>query len=229
MPRRAAIPRERDGKSTRESVLDAAERHFAERGFAGVSMRAIAGEAGLKNQASLYNHFASKQALYEAVLGRGLEPIVALMVESRGQSESPAIGPSIDRMFDYLAEHPDVPRLIQRAALDDARRLRGTVTRLLRPAFAEGVTSLASNASTRSGEALPYLALGLYNLIFGYFANVQLLEIVGLNDPLGAASLARQRVFVKAAVAQLLDRETQERRPQRLRVAKGKRRDGDAS
>ncbi|MFI5366367.1 MAG: TetR family transcriptional regulator [Candidatus Binatia bacterium] len=32
-------------------ILDAAERRFAERGFAGVSMRGIAADAGLRNQA----------------------------------------------------------------------------------------------------------------------------------------------------------------------------------
>jgi AcrR family transcriptional regulator len=206
MARRATQPRTRDGRSTRECVLDVAERHFAGRGFAGVTMREIAAESGLKNQASLYNHFANKQALYEAVLGRGLEPIVALMVESRAGRRSRAadVGSFVEKTLDYLAEHPQVPQLIQRAALDDSRRLRGPITRLLRPVFAEGLRSLASTAAPRRPEELPYLALGLYHLIFGYFANVQLLEIVGQPDPLGPAALARQRTFVKAAVAQLL-------------------------
>lgn len=212
MPRRAALQRVREGRSTRECVLDVAERHFAERGFAAVTMRDIASEAGLKNQASLYNHFANKQCLYEAVLARGLEPIVALMAQSGGgRGHATDVAPSVEKMLDYLARHPDVPRLIQRAALDDGRRLRGTVTRLLRPVFTQGLTSLAASAEGRSPEELPYLALGLYHLIFGYFANLQLLEIVGQPDPLGAASLARQTAFVKAAVADLLT----PRRPRR--------------
>jgi AcrR family transcriptional regulator len=208
MLRRASTPRAREGKSTRECVLDVAEHHFAEHGFAGTSMREIATEAGLRNQASLYNHFPGKQALYEAVLGRGLEPIVDLMVESRtrrGRSRRRTdVGAFVERVLDYLGGHPDLPRLIQRAALDDNRRLRGTVTRLLRPVFAEGLTSLAEAGASRRPEELPYLALGLYHLIFGYFANVQLLEIVGQRDPLGPSALARQRAFVKAAVNQLL-------------------------
>ena len=47
-----------DLSSTRNAILDAAERRFAEYGFAGVSVREIAADAGLKNQASLYYHFA---------------------------------------------------------------------------------------------------------------------------------------------------------------------------
>lgn len=200
---RRAQAKAREGKSTRDCILDVAERRFADSGFAGVSMRDIATDAGLRNQASLYNHFPSKQALYEAVLGRGLEAIVALMRESRAASPG-EVEPFVDLTFGYLAEHPELPRLIQRAALDDGRRLRGTVTRLLRPVFGEGLTVLAGTGTRRRAEELPYLALGLYHLIFGYFANVQLLEIVGQKDPLGAAALARQRRFVKAAVVQLL-------------------------
>ena len=66
-----------DSRPTRELILDVAERRFAERGFAAVSMREIAAEAGLKNQASLYHYFKNKRALYEAVLTRSVEPILA--------------------------------------------------------------------------------------------------------------------------------------------------------
>ena len=70
---RSQEPTSKDPRSTRDLILDAAEARFAERGFAGVSVREIAGDVGLKNQASLYHHFKSKRALYEAVLARGVE------------------------------------------------------------------------------------------------------------------------------------------------------------
>ena len=63
---------------TRERVLDVAEELFAARGLAGTSMRDIATKAGLK-AASLYNHFSGKQALYEAVLRRGVEPLIEIL------------------------------------------------------------------------------------------------------------------------------------------------------
>src|SRR5947207_13065534 len=78
MSPRAATARAREAPSTRDAILDAAERRFAERGFAGASMREIASEAGLKNQASLYHHFRHKRALYAAVRPRGIAPIIAL-------------------------------------------------------------------------------------------------------------------------------------------------------
>ena len=67
-------PPRRDGARTRERILDAAERLFAERGVAGVSLRAIIAEAGV-NLASVHYHFGSKDALVNAVVGRYAGPI----------------------------------------------------------------------------------------------------------------------------------------------------------
>src|SRR6188474_2669941 len=171
---RAAVARKREAPSTRDVILDAAERRFAERGFAAVSMREIAGEAGLKNQASLYHHFNHKRALYEAVLARGVAPIVGVVAESGrnwqdDQLDADRVGAALDRIVDFLEEHPHLPRLIQRAALDDSRYLRNAVTRLLRPLYSEGLTVLAGAFRRWDPAELPHLAVGIYHLIFGYF------------------------------------------------------------
>ncbi len=199
--------------STRALILDTAERQFAERGFAGVTMRHIALDTGLKNQASLYHHFRHKRALYEAVLARGLEPIIALLVES--SEAAPPAGTStaaqrrvvdtiLDRLLDYLTEHPHLPRLIQRAALDDSRYVRSAIPQLLSPLYEVGLSALAGTGSRWEASDLPHVASGIYHLIFGYFANAPLLEVLLPADPRGAEGVARQRRFVKAAVAQLL-------------------------
>ncbi|MBR6470225.1 MAG: TetR/AcrR family transcriptional regulator [Victivallales bacterium] len=56
-------------RKTRELILETALRLFARRGFAGVSVRDIAGELELTASA-LYVHFRSKQELLEAILRR---------------------------------------------------------------------------------------------------------------------------------------------------------------
>jgi AcrR family transcriptional regulator len=215
MKARSAARKPREVRSTRDVILDAAERRFAERGFAGVSVREIAGDAGLKNQASLYHHFKNKKALYEAVLERGLAPIIELVAGSETVGDTS--DPVLDRMVDYLATRPHLPRLIQRAGLDDSKALRGTVSRLLAPLYNSGLRVLAGSSGTWSESEIPHLAAGLYHLIFGYFANATLLETVLPDDPRSPAALARQAHFLKVAVARLLGGEpVAPRAPRRL-------------
>jgi TetR/AcrR family transcriptional regulator, mexJK operon transcriptional repressor len=55
-----------------ESILAAAKRSFLEGGFGAVSMDAIAREAGV-SKATVYAHFAGKEELFGAVIGRECE------------------------------------------------------------------------------------------------------------------------------------------------------------
>jgi hypothetical protein len=66
------------------------------------------------------------------------------------------------------------------------------------------VQTLAGAGTRWSAAELPHLAAGCYHLIFGYFANHELLAMVTKDDPLSAAAIAGQRRFMKAAVAELL-------------------------
>lgn len=193
-------------RTTRDVILDAAERRFAERGFAGVSVREIASDAGLKNQASLYHHFKNKKALYEAVLARGIEPIITMVAEAETAGDTS--DPVLDRMVDYLAARPHLPRLIQRAGLDDTKLLRSTVTRLLGPLYSHGLRVLAGSGGAWEPSEIPHLAAGIYHLIFGYFANAALLEVVLPDDPRSPTALARQSQFLKIAVARLMGTDT---------------------
>lgn len=191
-------------RSTRDWILDAAERRFAERGFAGVAVREIAADAGLKNQASLYHHFKNKRAIYEAVLARGVEPLLALMAPAvaAGGPADPAA--TIEMVLDYLAEHPHLPRLFQRAGLDDSRHLAKNANRLFRPLYMDGLRLLQFASSRWDAEELPHVAAGFYNLIFGYFANAALLETMLQEDPRSPAAVARQRRFLRNAASRLL-------------------------
>ncbi|ATL88049.1 TetR family transcriptional regulator [Streptomyces malaysiensis subsp. malaysiensis] len=69
-------PLRADARRNRESVLDAAGELFAQRGDA-VQMEEIAERAGL-GVGTLYRHFADKQALLAAIIGRRFEAMTAL-------------------------------------------------------------------------------------------------------------------------------------------------------
>src|SRR5262245_23869983 len=217
MSRRAATAGH-ESPSTRDAILDVAERRFAERGFAAVPVREIAADAGLRNQASLYHHFRHKRALYEAVLTRGIEPILALLAESAAAPGKEGYGEAfVDRLVVYLADHPHLPRLIQRAVLEDRRYLPSALPRLLKPLYEQGVRILGERGGSWQAADLPHLASALYLLIFGYFATAALFEAVTQEDPRSPAAVQRQRRFLKMALAKLFASDEPQRGPARAR------------
>jgi AcrR family transcriptional regulator len=191
-----------DTRSTRDQILDAGERLFAERGYSGVSMRHIVAETALRNQASLYHHFRNKQALYEAVLKRGFQQILDLMPERHGGSAA-EIDANVDQLIDYLSAHSHLAKLIQRAALDGSCTLQRVLSGLVRPLYSRERQALSGLEGVWNADEVPHLAAGLYLLTFGYFANAELLKNVVGKDPLGAEAMARQRRFLKTAIARL--------------------------
>ena len=68
--------REGPPASKAESILAAAKRNFLAAGFGAVSMDAIAREAGV-SKATVYAHFAGKEELFGAVVGRECERYLA--------------------------------------------------------------------------------------------------------------------------------------------------------
>ncbi len=196
--------------TTSDAILDAAERRFAERGFDGVSVREIAADVGLKNQASLYHHFDNKQALYEAVLARGVDLLIGVVEESaragslRDGGAAETVGSYVDRVVTYLVAHPNMARLIQRASLDDDAAAREIVLRLVRPLFDGGVRLLRERGDSWPADQVPHVAAGIYHLIFGYFVDTALLRGVMHDDPASDDAIDRQRKFLRTAVPRLL-------------------------
>ncbi|WP_327071358.1 TetR/AcrR family transcriptional regulator [Kitasatospora sp. NBC_01302] len=79
-------PLRADARRNRETVLDAAGELFAQRGDA-VQMDEIAERAGL-GVGTLYRHFADKQALLAAIIGRRFEAMTAL-ARAADETEDP--------------------------------------------------------------------------------------------------------------------------------------------
>jgi TetR/AcrR family transcriptional regulator len=98
-----------------ERILGAAERLFAERGFDSVSMSDVARDAGVC-KANVFHHFASKHALYEAVLGASCARLRDEMERMlAGGSDAAARIPQFLRGYrGYLQQHPATARLLLR-------------------------------------------------------------------------------------------------------------------
>jgi TetR/AcrR family transcriptional regulator len=83
----AARVRRRDAAATRQALLAAGAELFAERGYDGVRVAAIADRAGV-NKAMISYHFGGKRQLYLAIVSASFTEIVAGM-ESLAESSRP--------------------------------------------------------------------------------------------------------------------------------------------
>ena len=80
--------RRRDAAATRQALLAAGTELFAERGYDGVPVAAIAAKAGV-NKAMINYHFGGKRKLYVAIVSATFAEIVA-GIERLADSERPA-------------------------------------------------------------------------------------------------------------------------------------------
>src|SRR2546428_12584476 len=87
-PIRSRRARRRDAAGTREALLAAGTELFAERGYEGVPVSAIAQNAGV-NKAMINYHFGGKRKLYLAIVSATFSEIVA-SVEKLAESRRPA-------------------------------------------------------------------------------------------------------------------------------------------
>ena len=194
---------------TREVILDTAERLFAVHGVDGVALRDLAREMNL-TAPSLYNHFPSKQALYDAVLERGLRPILEAVAEAwhPGALRPEQMHTTVDKLITHLAAHPHIARLLQRALLEEGGSFHKLIARWLTPLYVEGIAVIRESASEAGWQPdeIPHLTLGLFGMMFAYFANAPALAtfVASSGDPMSAAALEVQRRFVKKAIYRLL-------------------------
>lgn len=200
-------------ESTRDRILDVAESLFARKGLAGTAVRDIARAAGL-TAPSLYNYFEGKQALYEAVIARGVQPLFDLitgMGRTPGRADDRSseriadrTGEMLDGIMDHLATHPDLARLIQHEALTDGASLEKIAQGWLRPIVARGLLAMENESeSVWTAEERPLAVAAWIHVILGHFAMAPLLRSLFDFDPLAPEQIERQKRFLRR-YAQLL-------------------------
>lgn len=210
MPSRSAAPapaparRRSSGLQTRAEIVAAAERHFAERGFAAARLEDIAADVGIR-RAAIFYHFGDKQELYDAVLDE---------IFGGAMADLPSHGSVADRLeasltgwIDYVARRPSAARLILREVASAQPSVASPLLRAgrapvewFRAVIAEGVAS---------GElkplADPYRVLSLMgaSTVFHFAAMPWLTREVPF-DPWSRAELERhKREIVLVARAML--------------------------
>ncbi|MGH0029008.1 MAG: TetR/AcrR family transcriptional regulator [Myxococcota bacterium] len=189
----AALPTPAAGTVTRDRILDEAEALFAEHGYAGTSVRDIAGAVSL-TPASLYNHFDGKEALYTAVLERGIRPLVELMqglaaAEPRGE----AVDALLERVMEHLARRPHLPRLIHHEAATGGAHIGGVMRDWIRPLIEQARVQMQRvPESGWEPEEYPLVIAAWIHMVLGHFALAPLFRDVLGVDPLSPDVLRRQ-------------------------------------
>lgn len=118
-----AIKRRLPPAERRATIERAAERLFAERGYAGTRLEDVAAAAGVTKPV-LYRHFASKEALHRALLEHHRDALASdaldpYLEDGTLEQRLPAM---LDAWFGYLERHPDACRLLLREPADEQTR-----------------------------------------------------------------------------------------------------------
>jgi TetR/AcrR family transcriptional regulator, regulator of cefoperazone and chloramphenicol sensitivity len=106
----------RPSEVTRERIMKAAERLFAERGYDGTSIRAIVAKARV-NQAAINYHFAGKDGLYREVLRGAFRVLTERQpghaAQASAMSREEALGEFIRRQLRPLTARDELSRHIR--------------------------------------------------------------------------------------------------------------------
>lgn len=157
---------------TRTELLAVAARQFADKGFYGTSIAAIADELGLTKQA-LIHHFGTKQRLYGEVLQRISDRLLSRIIQIGTDARDPEtqLEALLVSFFDEAEVNSEDLRLLMRELLDNERRAAEAASWYLKP-FLDALIAMVKRApgweraSDMQALALIYQFLGAVN----YFA-----------------------------------------------------------
>lgn len=114
-----APKKKRNAAATAEQILDAAEKLFAEHGFAHVSVREIS-EAAAVTKSLIHHHFGAKEALWTAVKERAFGAYMDAQIDllSSAGDDDGLLRNSIKMYFEYLEANPRLVRIISWAQVE---------------------------------------------------------------------------------------------------------------
>ena len=142
----SVVAKSRARELTREDVIDAAAELVAERGYDGLSMRALAQRCGVATM-TLYRHVRTKEDLLGALTDRVLSELELLAPGTLPWPEQ--IATVFRSVHDLLLEHPDLVEIAARQHVAGEAAYRGAevVLDALRRAGIEGESAASAFAT----------------------------------------------------------------------------------
>jgi len=142
-----------EAQETRNSILDAAERVFFEKGVSRTSLADIAQAAGV-TRGAIYWHFAHKGDLFTEMFDRVLLPLDELKAAAQDPNEP-----------DPLGRLMEICTVCLRDTTNDPRRRRVFDILFLKCEFVEDMGPVMARYQTNMREALTKIETGLRNAI----------------------------------------------------------------
>jgi AcrR family transcriptional regulator len=157
------------GDQAIEEILTAAKHLFLAHGYNGTSMRVIAQEAGDRSVAGLYNHFRTKQAIFEALFHQAnpYEEMLSALEAIQADTAPDFIEATLRIMMQVMTEHYDFIQLVQ----IDQREFQGaTMRQVAMPMLPRGfafIERLQSLPGLKPEEAI-FFGRFIGSVIIGY-------------------------------------------------------------
>lgn len=159
-------------QSTETRILQAAEKEFFEKGYAGARTASIAEAAGVTH-AMLHYYFRTKDKLFEQIMAGKINMLGDIILSAIGDGNLPLeerIRQGVERHFDFIAANRDLPRFIVNEVLSRPNHIE-----IMKRNALHIVNSLLGSLQREIDE---YAARGLCRKVD---ARMLLIDIVSLN------------------------------------------------
>jgi TetR/AcrR family transcriptional regulator len=177
-------------------ILAAAEAHFAAEGLAGARTDEIAAEAHA-NKAMLYYYFGDKQRLHRAVLENLFRQLPSGANAAPNMERSPRekLHAFVEGYFDFLATHPNYPRLVQREAMEAGRNFGWIVREYLRPFHNRLVRTIREGIAAGQMRRVDadHTVFTILGMTTSYFAAAPILSAIAGRNLLAPRALADRK------------------------------------
>ncbi len=193
--------RKTENPATARRILAAAEQHFAAQGLAGARTEQIA-TAAHANKAMLYYYFGDKRHLHRAVLENLFRQLRSGVYQPQREQTSPRerLREFITAYFDFLASHPNYPRLVHREAMESTKEFDWIVRQYLRPFHNQLVRTLEQGIASGEFRSVdPHdTAFTIMGMTTSYFAAAAIFsQVVGHNLLTPHALAARKQALLE--------------------------------
>jgi TetR/AcrR family transcriptional regulator len=185
-----------ENPATARRILAAAERHFAAQGMAGARTDEIAAEAHA-NKAMLYYYFGNKRRLHRAVLENLFRQLGKVVYTPPAPDAPPRdrLRAWVNGYFDFLATHPNYPRLVQREAMDATPKIEWIAREYFQPFFKHLTGLIADGVSAGEFREVDprQTAFTMLGATAFYFASALVMKPIVGHDLLAANALETRR------------------------------------